>query len=217
LDEAYWRRTFLGAGRALPWDAEAAVAFAAIRGEETARPELSAPVGPVAAEPVWADSGIFAGFAAAWTWGGLTEGASSPFRGVSTIASVGYKWSLFRTGLELRPEWDNALGIFRLPITLSVGTDTLQVFGGPVYTFGEPSLNLGNQDRPYAGGNSWLWEAGISAAFNPAFVRRGAVSLYGELAWQPYGRGNGENFHLWHDLTANLRASTGIRYLWRVK
>jgi hypothetical protein len=98
-----------------------------------------------------------------------------------------------------------------------MGTDTFQVFSGPVYTFGKPSLNLGNSDRPYSGGNSWLWETGISAAFRPVIVRQGAVSLYGEIAWQSYISGNGENFNLWHDLMANLRASTGIRYLWRIR
>jgi probable lipoprotein NlpC len=191
LDEAYWRRTYLSAGRALPWDAER--------------------------EPDWTDSGIFVGLAAAWTWGGLFDDASSPFRGLSAMASVGYKWPLFRTGLELRPNWDNTLGVFRLPIALSVGTDTFQVFGGPVYIFGEPGFNLENNERPYSGGNSWLWEAGISAAFSPVTVKQGTVSLYGELAWQPDFRGNGENFNLWHDLTTNLRASTGVRYLWRLK
>ena len=224
LDESYWRRTYLSSGRALPWEAEAAETVTSNPTGGTPRPGGNSPSPGgsipevnVSREPVWADPGFFVGFAAAWTWGGIFEGASSPFRGISTIASAGYKWSSFRAGLELRPEWDNALGVFRLPITLSAGTDNFQVFGGPAYTFGDPSLSLGNRDRHYSGGNSWLWEVGASAALSPVNVGRGAISLYAELALQPYSRGNGESFDFRHDFTANLRASTGIRYLWRLR
>ena len=208
LTESYWRRTYSGAGRALPLDAETAMAFSAGSAGNTSSPERS-----VAREPVWADPGFIVGLAASWNWGGFSNGASSsPFRGVSAAASAGYKWSSFRAGLELRPEWDNTLGIFRLPITISMGTDNFQVFGGPVYTFGEP----GSENNTYSGGNSWFWEAGISAALPPLTIKGGAVSLYGELAWQPYFRGNGESFEF-NDLTANIRASTGLRYLWHLK
>ena len=217
LDEAYWRRTYLGAGRALPWDNEAAAAIAAVNTGDTARAGPNAPAVNTSRELVWADTGYFAGFAAAWTWGGVFEGALSPFRGISALATVGHKWSSLRVGLELRPEWDRALGVFRLPATLSFGTDTFQVFAGPVYTFGEPILSLENQNRSYSGGRSWLLEAGISTAFSPFNVMQGALSLYGELAWQSYRPGDGESFNLISDIAANVRASTGIRYLWRVK
>ena len=225
LTESFWSRTYLGMGRALPWDAQTAREMQEARPGTTPAPRPRFPVPPrrptsggsVIREPVWGDSGAFAGFGASWSWGGVFEGAPSLFRGISLMGAIGYKWSAFRIGLQLRPEWDNAMGIFRLPISLSMGTDRFQIFGGPAYTFGEPSLSLENHDRLYSGGNSWLWEVGISAAFPPVTIGRGAASFYGELAWQPYSRGNGERFNFRHDLTANLRASTGIRYLWRLQ
>ena len=163
---------------------------------------------------VWTDSGFFTGIAAAWTWGGFLEEASSVFRGISTIATFGYKGPKYRVGLEIRPEWDFTLGVFRLPVTISGGTDIFQVFGGPAYTFGEPSLSLGKEERHYSGGRAWLWELGISAAFPPIRIGSGALSFFGELAWQPYFLEEGEDFSFRHDVTANLRISTGLRYLW---
>jgi probable lipoprotein NlpC len=217
LDESYWQRTYRGAGRALPWDEEAVPAAssgAAAQSGSLYPVAFSGGVSPVA---VWADSGFYTGFGAAWTWGGFFAGAPSPFRGISAMGTVGYKWSRYNAGLELRPEWDNALGIFRLPFTLSFGTDTLRVFVGPAYTFGEPVLSLENQERRYSGGGTWHWGAGISGAFPPIRIGSGAASLYGELAWQPYYSEAGKGFHLASDFTANLRASTGLRYLWRLR
>ena len=251
LDEAYWKRTYLGAGRALPWNAEAAQAMAAAESGKTAQP--AAPPSPPAEDPgvesanpesanpenaipegnepestipendnpvtsplAWANSGFFTGISAAWTWGGFIEGAPSAFRGISAVATVGYKWSGYRAGLELRPEWDRALGVFRLPFTVSLGNDIIQVFAGPAYTLGEPGLSIGNGERYYSGGGAWLWEIGLSGAFPPIEIGRGALSFYGELAWQPYFLDDGENFNFKPDFTANFRASTGLRYLWRL-
>ena len=222
LDESYWHRTYRGAGRALPWDGQAAQVMPAAgngssdasRPESLSSMEYSVGGGPV---PAWADSGFYTGFGAAWTWGGFFEGAPSPFRGISAMGTVGYKWSRYNAGLELRPEWDRALGIFRLPFTLSFGTDTLRAFVGPAYTFGEPILSIGNQERRYSGGGTWLWGAGFSGAFPPIRIGMGVMSIYGELAWQPYYLEKGRNFKFASDVTANLRASTGLRYLWRLR
>ena len=219
LDEDYWKRTYVGAGRALPRNTEERLLT--IGRNEPAQaagnaPGRSLPEGSVTRKPVWRDPGFFAGFAAAWNWGGFSEGAPSLFRGISVIASAGFKLFSLRAGVDFRPEWDNALGVFRLPITLSVGTDSFQIFGGPAYTFGEARFNLANGYRHYSGGNSWLWEAGISSAFPTVTISRGAISFYGELAWHPYYRENGENIDLRNDLMANLRVSTGLRYMWRI-
>jgi probable lipoprotein NlpC len=213
LDEAYWKRTYKGGGRALPWDDDTAQVMSVRMAEKASgvnhdtRPSLSA--------AAWADSGFYTGFGAGWTWGGFFEGAPSPFRGISVLGAAGYKWSNFRAGMELRPEWDGALGVFRLPFTLTFGTDLFQVFGGPAYTFGEPSLDLGSGERHYKGGAAWLWEAGLSTAFPPIRISSGALSLYGELAWQPSHWEDNEDFSFKPDLTAALRFSTGLRYLWR--
>jgi probable lipoprotein NlpC len=217
LDEAYWRRTYVGAGRALPLDERAARAAAPAR-TDAARPEGSGPEGNSGndgTKPVWADSGFFVGFGAAWTWGGYFEGSPSLFRGISTMATVGYKWSDYRIALELRPEWDGAYGVSRFPFVLSFGTDIFKGFVGPVFTFGEPSLSLQNGERHYSEEGSWLWEIGFSAAFPPIKIDRGALSFYGELAWQSYRWAEGD-FDYKPSLAANLRLSTGIRYLWRL-
>ena len=189
LSESYWRRTYYGAGRVLPLDTDAA--------HEPAAAQLPA---RVAQGQTWAGSGYFVGFGAAWTWGGFFEGTDSPFRGISSLATVGYKWSKYRIGFEIRQEWDRALGVFRLPLTVSAGTDIFQVFAGPAYTFREPGLSLG---------------MGVSTATPPIWIGSGALSLYGELAWQLYDRENG-NFRHNPDIAANTRISTGLRFFWKI-
>jgi hypothetical protein len=119
-------------------------------------------------------------------------------------------------GLEFRPEWDRALGVYRLPFTLFLGTDTFQIFAGPAITIGEAALGFSGGDRRYSPWFTWLGDLGISFALPPLKIGRGALSVYGELAWQPYHWKEGENFTLWPDLTANLRASTGLRYFWHL-
>ena len=216
LDESYWRRSYKGAGRALPWDSGAQSVTDSWPGELGGN---SIAIGDDKfPNPLtdWASPGFFTGFGAAWTWGGFIEGAPSIFRGISLQATMGYKWEKYRAGLELRPEWDRALGVFRLPLTLSAGTDIFQGFIGPVYTFGEPSLNIQGGERNYAGGGFWLGELGFSAAFPVMQMKAGFFSLYGELAWQPYHWEDGESFSFKPDLTANFRFSTGARYLWRL-
>jgi hypothetical protein len=229
LDEEYWRRTYKGAGRALAWGAAAARALAEAMPEKDPGSKdrgsgeasfTGTPAFEEAAEisdfKKWGEQGFFTGFGAAWTWGGFFEGAPSLFRGVTILGTAGYKWSSFRASLELRPEWDIALGVFRLPLTLSLGTDFFQVFIGPAYTFGEPELDLEDHKQSYQGGGTWLGEAGVFGGF-PIRVGKGAFSLYGELAWQPYRRQEGVDSELKPDITANFRVSTGFRYFWMVK
>ena len=211
LDESYWQRSYRGAGRAIPWDGVddwPGEVWGQGAGTSVGKTERSS-------TPNWGEPGIFTGFGAAWSWGGFIEGSPSPFRGISVLASVGYRWTKLRTSLDLRPAWDRALGVFRLPLTLSVGTDTIQGFFGPVYTFGEPRLNIQDGERNYTGGGAWLGELGLSAAFPNIMMKSGAFSLYGELAWQPYHWEEEESFNPKQDITANFRFSTGVRYFWR--
>ena len=227
LDEAYWKRTYKGAGRALPWDETVAQAMAAAlnsgkKGDAAggnvpaAHIDTGENTNPESRTVTWNDSGFFTGFGAAWTWGGFFRGSPSVFRGISGFITAGYKGSKYRAGFEIRPAWDGALGVFRLPLTFSLGTDIYQIFGGPAYTFGEPSLSLSDGERHYSGGSSWRWELGLSGAFPPIRLSRGVLSIYGELAWQPYHWESGEDFEFKPDATANLRLSTGLRYLWRL-
>jgi len=225
LDESFWQRTFRSAGRALPWDEGVARDMASAQNEEASRPRRAMPKGHSGssewAEPArqrlrWSGQGFFAGFGAAWIWGGGGEGMPSAFRGISALATAGYKWSNYRVGLELRPQWDASLEVFRLPLTLSLGTDRFQVFAGPAYIFGEPRFRLRDGDRRYIGGWGWLWEIGFSSAFPPVLIGPGGLSLFGELAWQSYQVADGQSFRFRPDVAANLRVSTGLRYLWRL-
>lgn len=223
LDESYWKRTYHGAGRALPWDAEAAKAISSGRAgtyEPTGLQDKSGGTdsgGNAKTSVVWADSGLFTGFGVAWTWGGFIQGSDSVFRGLSFQGIIGYKWSKFRMGLELRPGFDRALGVFRLPITLSLGNDYFQFFGGPAVTLGSPSLSLSDGDRDYIGKGKWRWELGTSFSLPFVKIKRGALAVYGEVAWQRYPREEYEgSFSFKPEFTANFRLSTGFRYLWHL-
>jgi hypothetical protein len=216
LDESYWTRNYKGAGRALPWDETQTMDDAWSIGSDSAG-KSDGNGNLFVSRPYWAEPGFYAGFGAAWTWGGFFEGAPSLFRGISALATAGYKWPTYRAAVEFRPEWDRALGIARLPITLSFGTDIIQVFAGPAYTIGEPSFSFQNGNRYYNGGGSWLWELGFSAATPPIMnISMGRLSIYGELAWQPYFGEDGQVFKPKPDITANLRASTGLLFLYKL-
>ena len=205
LDESYWRRTFAGAGRALPPDSGA-----------------NAPSGPGDSDyretPAdsglrWAEStGLFFGFGITAGPGGFVDG--SLFRGMGFSAKAGYKGLFsdsFLMALEFRPEWDRFLGVWRLPLTLSFGGDILQVFAGPAVTLGDPRIKL-DDVRTYYPGFSWLGEIGFSLALKPVPIAAGALSFFMETAWQPYF--THDKFNLFADIAANLRISAGLRYLW---
>jgi len=223
LDESFWHRTFWSAGRALPWDERIAGDMNAGQGGGGSwfrrvmnREYSGSGRNVVQPRPRWTDEGFFAGFGAAWIWAGGGEGMPSAFRGISAMATAGYKWSNFRLGLEMRPQWDDSLEVFRLPFTLSFGTDRFQVFAGPAYIIGEPAFALRDGRRRYQGGWNWLWEFGFSTAFPPILIGSGGLSLFGEMAWQSYQGIEGQNFRFRPDIGANLRLSTGLRYLWRL-
>ena len=244
LEESYWKRTFAGAGRALPWD-DTSVFLDEQSGQVTAAnvtvtqgaaapgansPGASTPAARVPVTPVpgsgvsgtaaaainrqpWTQSkGFMAGIGLNASLGGFVDG--TVFRGIGLQARLGYK-GLFNTSLqaavEMRPEWDRFLGIYRLPITLSLGNDTFQIFAGPAITIGEPTVDMDNQ-RAYYSAFSWLGEVGVSTAFKPIEIFGGGLSFFAELAWQPYF--SKEKFHLGADLAANLRTSVGCRYSW---
>jgi probable lipoprotein NlpC len=226
LDESYWKRTFTGAGRALPLDGEAgspedraAVSVLAPDREPRAPVSVPAPGGTGAEASKGAswdeDHRFFTGLGFAASFGGFSDGSPSVLRGLAGQARLGYKGLFspaFRIALDLRPEWDGALGVFRLPLTLSLGTDIIQIFAGPALTLGDPVLKTGHGDRAYSSG--WLGELGLQAAFPPIRVSDGALSVFGELCWQPYllKTGGAENREA--DFSANLRLSTGLRYSW---
>ncbi|MCL2834603.1 MAG: C40 family peptidase [Treponema sp.] len=217
MDESYWHRTFAGAGRALPGDDNPAVAAAtAAAGTTPGTPAASASAAPAPAATAsygnpatWTDStGLFFGL-------GIEAGIGSLsydfFGGAGFLAKAGYK-GLFGPGfmisLEFRPCWDRYTGSWRFPLALSLGGDVFQVFAGPVAVNGDPQ-------KIFAGtgsANVWFWEFGISAAFKPFQVSKGAASFFFELSCQPQ-KSIGSTFSI-ADLASNLRSSIGLRYLW---
>jgi probable lipoprotein NlpC len=221
LDESYWKRTFTGAGRALPLDGgtemaddKAAVSAPARGGESRASGPEYGEHPAASARGSWDDNHrFFTGLGLAASFGGFSEGSPSVLRGLAGQARLGYKGLFspsFRIALDLRPEWDGALGVFRLPLTLSLGTDIVQVFAGPALTLGDPVLKTGDGERSYASG--WLGELGLQIAVPPIRVSGGALSFFGELCWQPYFLKTSGDENLGADFSANMRFSTGLRY-----
>ena len=215
LDESYWSRTYAGAGRALPGTGSAGGAGTnSAAGKEEPGKDKKSPA------KKQKESTILMNAAAAPTWntwfasGRVIRGAAGQFGAGAEVRPFG-KPMVF--GAELRPEWDGALGVFRLPLTLSWGlNEKLRIFVGPALSFGEASLAVSGGSRIYRGGTSWFGAAGITAA--PFALAIGGVNIapYGELAWQSYFSDSaGRNIGA--DLAACIRVSTGLRCTWRIK
>jgi hypothetical protein len=185
LEEPYWRRSFIGAGRVLP-------------------PGIAA-----------GDQGALRlglGMGASWN---PFIADNSPFRGLAAQFQLAYAPNLFSFGMELRPERDNALGVFRLPLTLSVGVgDTFRIFAGPAITLGDPVIHTSGEDRRYVDKFIWLGTAGITLAPLVFNLAKGKLAFYGEFAWQTYFRESGLGENPAMDAGAALRISTGLRFDW---
>jgi len=216
LDESYYSRTFAGAGRAFP---EVSVSSATAGTEKETSPSgqrgrLIRPGIPTVNAS--SDSGrLLLGAAFAPTWNGflkdgdLIRGFSAQLRLGADTTSLGTRMIF---GLELRPEYDGALGVFRLPITLSWGpNDQIRIFAGPVLSFGDASLSTDDGERRYSGGTSWLGTAGITAAPFIFKTAGGEIAPYLEVAWQSYFSED-QNANLNADFSAGFRFSTGVRW-----
>jgi probable lipoprotein NlpC len=239
LDETYWRRTYAGAGRALP---EGSGFFEAASDAGLLPPAGgsggsggNAPAGQVRPQPGNAPASgsgsaagneapetgghLLLGFAAAPSWNGfyadgnIIRGLAAHFALGAETRSLGRPMVL---GLELRPEWDHALGVFRMPVTLSWGLDNkFRIFIGPAFTLGNPVLKTSAGDRQYTGGTAWIGAAGITGAPFSMNVSGGDLAVYGEFAWQSYFSEAGAERNWNADFAAGCRFSTGLRYTWR--
>jgi probable lipoprotein NlpC len=222
LDEKYWSRAYAASGRVFPETAGYNAVLASVE-----RPSSSIagggwsnqPAKPAKASSDGANRLLF-GFALAPTWNGFLKdgdvirGMTSQFR-VAADTDIFKKRMIF--GLESRMEYDGALGVFRLPFTLSWGfDDKYRVFAGPVISFGSPSISTGDGERAYSGGTSWLGAVGFTAApfiFKSAF---GEIAPYFETAWQYYiSDAESRNYNA--DFSAGLRFSTGVRWTKKIK
>ncbi len=182
LDEAYWVRTYSGAGR------------------------IVAPADYLGIQ--------FTASGAVSALGGSEDAA---LRGAAFEFGAAFEPLGFKPGLELRPEWDAALGVFRLPLVLSLGFgDDLRFFIGPALVLGDPSLRWNGAARAYSAAGGLLATGGVYWA--PLSFRAGSarLSLYGELAWQRYEPLSDESADFAADVAANFRASAGIRVRWGI-
>ncbi|MDR2517763.1 MAG: C40 family peptidase [Spirochaetaceae bacterium] len=198
LDEAYWRRTFAGAGRVLPPAPGAEEHDGEANPGQTARTKRA----------------FFTAFGLAVTWGGFLPDSPSPLRGAAAQVRAGYQGLFHKdnlTALELRPEWDGALGVVRLGAALSLGNERLRVFAGPVITLGDPVLTVDGETCPYRSPR-WLGAAGVSASLPPVKAGRGALSLFGEACWQFYTPEGDQTRNPKNDMAANLRLSLGLSF-----
>jgi hypothetical protein len=224
LDERYWSRTYAAAGRVFPETTGYQNVYASASPSEK---PASSPSGGWSGQTVQpaktsSDAGtrFLFGFALAPTWNGflkdgnLLRGFTSQFRLGADTNLAGVRM-LF--GLELRTEFDGALGVFRLPLTLSWGyTDKLRIFAGPVLSFGDPSISTEDGERNYDGGTSWLGAIGVSAGPFSIKSSAGEVAPYFETAWQYYMSDN-ESKNINADISASFRFSTGIRWTKRIR
>jgi probable lipoprotein NlpC len=229
LDETYWNRTFAGAGRVFP---EIPAGYSVNNAHVTnaagtgGHPRLGPPdISPPAISSEGTGSGaansgrLLVGVAIAPTWcaflkdGNLVRGFASHIRIAADTYSLGPRMIF---GLEFRPEYDGALGVFRLPITLSWGVnDQIRIFGGPVFSYGDTSLSTEDGKRQYSGGTSWFGTIGLTAAPFIYSSEAGEFAPYMELAWQSYyTQSAGRNINA--DFSAGFRFSTGVRWTLQV-
>ncbi|MDR1636185.1 MAG: C40 family peptidase [Treponema sp.] len=245
LDEDYWRRTFAAAGRALPAAPPEGrrPELASLSVPETPRPAASpeklpqvsgdgSPLagGPAARLPETGGTREAAGEGGSWrdklllgvgfapTWNGVLSGGNI-IRGGASQLGLAWKGKLlgrsFMPGVELRPEWDNTLGVFRMPLTFSLGLDErFRIFAGPAFSIGDAELGTKEGRRRYTGGNAVIGAAGLSFAPFPIKAGQGTLSIYGEAAWQSYFPKGGEGRNPNADFSAAFRISTGLRYTW---
>jgi hypothetical protein len=226
LDEKYWSRAYAAAGRAFPETTGYHAVYA------SAEKPASSPAGggdggwskpvspPAKTSSIEGANRILFGVALAPTWNGFLKDGNL-MRGMTSQFRIAADTDIFKTrmifGFETRMEYDGALGVFRLPFTLSWGfDDRYRIFAGPVISFGDPSISVDDGERNYKGGTSWLGAIGITAApfiFKSAL---GEIAPYVETAWQYYISDN-ESRNYNADISAGLRFSTGIRWTKRIR
>jgi probable lipoprotein NlpC len=245
LNESYWARAYVGAGRALPETDSgyepvlAGEKSGAAAGSVTAGgSETVTSSGGVATNSGWTttrpadmpaqdNSGggeagtphLLLGAGLAPTWKAFLKGGEL-VRGFASQLRIGAETYTFGArmifGLEIRPEYDGGLGVFRLPITLSWGpSDKFLIFFGPAFSFGDAVISTEDGSRQYSGGTNWIGTVGITAAPFLFSVGPGELAPYLEAAWQSYFSGNSEA-NVNADFSAGFRFSTGIRYTFKL-
>jgi len=207
LDESYWSRTYAGAGRALP----AAGTYSGADKENKGNNKEKHP------SEKQKEKSVLIGFAAAPTWnfadGNVIRGAAGQIRFGAVVHPFGQQMIF---GAEIRPEWDNILGVIRVPVTLSWGlSDGLRIFAGPVLNFDIAATDESGESRPFASRISWLGVVGLTLAPFTVKTARTDFTPYGEIAWQSSFK-NSPDRNIGADFANGFRFSTGLRITWRI-
>ncbi|GBU26616.1 hypothetical protein R84B8_00126 [Treponema sp. R8-4-B8] len=220
LDEKYWAKAYVGAGRAFPeTPSNLKIDNSSMTEQSSAGGKGNRQIGtkkPAASNSGSGETRLLAGIAVAPIWNGFVEdgdllrGFTSQLSFSVDAYSLGQRMVI---GLELRPEYDGALGVFRLPITLSLGPNyKFRVFAGPVLSFGDASLTVDGNQRHYSSGISLLGTVGLTAAPFIFKTQKNEIAPYIEAAWQSYFSDDSD-FDFKSDFYAGFRFSTGIRWL----
>jgi probable lipoprotein NlpC len=203
LDEQYYRNTYASAGRALSAASTSAIARLQRNTERRSNNNSSG------------SSNLFVGAAFAPTWD-FYRVSENLIRGYTSQINFGIDFGEWLTfGVELRPEYDGALGVFRIPLTLSWGhRDKVRFFLGPTLSIGDAEFYFKDNYRYYYGGTSWLGTVGITYAPFTLKIANNQFAPYIEGVWQSYFRREDIKPHFASDFTACIRISTGLR--WRM-
>ncbi|MCL2800547.1 MAG: C40 family peptidase [Treponema sp.] len=228
LDEQYYVNTYAGAGRAFPESApfsvdtgstntaaarnnsssgnSAASNTASNRQTRTAeqsntnnRNNSNTGSGPflfgVSAAPIWLtvsnEGVVFGGFSAQ----------------VSFAVQTDFLGSKMSIGLDVRPEFDSYNSVFYLPVTLSLGlNEYISIFGGPVFSFGNPL---------FVPDNGFYYYFGMTITPVSFKTNAGEFSPYFQASMQSDFK-YGSDYDFAADISKNLRFTTGVRWVMRL-
>jgi len=226
LDESYWDKAFVTAGRALPAapsnftiDSGTSIASGSKSGSKSSSGSNSKSgsgnqSNTNKTKSSGGNSRFLIGAAVAPSWDFFTLDGDV-LRGFTSTISINYElsdWLSF--GFEVRPEYDDSLNVFRVPFTLSWGhKDIFRIFFGPAISTGDSVLKYKGTKYSYYGGTSWIGTVGLSVAPYTFKINRHDLAPYIEAAWQSYFP-NDKNSPLAADFIAGFCFSTGLR--WRM-
>ena len=131
------------------------------------------------------------------------------FRGVEASCEASYRLGIFEAGLELRPGYDSGLGVFRLPLVLSVSLGkNFRLFAGPALTIGTLEQKGDGASRIYAAAPSYL--ASVGASWTPLRFKLGDLDngLFLNLVYDHYLPKGSADFV--QDMKACLKFSAGF-------
>ena len=215
LDEQYYVNTYASAGRVLPPASGSSPTRSGTGGGSNRTKQQSPQRTSAASNKVQFQAG--AAIAVNWDF---AQASGNALRGFTSQISLGADFApALSFALELRPEYDDALEVFRLPITLSWEPHKmLRIFAGAALNAGDAGFTYGKDEngdpkRMEYNRTAWLGTAGVT--FTPFTIPISNHELTPYLEGALYmSYKNSEAARPDADFYANTRFSTGLR--WRV-